>query len=239
MLKKLSKKAINIVYCLFCFLTLCVGEQVTHYKEKNVTLALQPETTLAQKADDAWNAEKGKEPVFIAEAVFEFEKTENALEKVSRIMRSFSTMQGITYYSNLKKKTQVLYPKCYTVADATSKTAIPDNTSGSADGKTLYFFQEDNSFGSSVYEATYTETENEIMLQMKNIQALSFSFIKAVKPENLYMTLVVSEQYDTMKLYILVQADVVSFPLIDSYVVKSFNSRLDSISEWFMGEYEK
>lgn len=239
MIRHSERKAINVVYCLFCFLTLCSGEQVTHYKEKNVALSLQPDTPLSQKADDFWYADKDEDPVFIAEAAFEFEKKENAMESVSRIMRAFSTMQGITYYSNLKGKTQVLYPKCYTVSGPSSKTAIPDDEEGSADGKTLYFFQEDNSFGSSVYEATYTQTENEIMLHMENLNPLTFSFIKAVKPGNLYMTLVVSEQYDTMKLYILVQADVVSFPLIDSYVTRSFNARLDSISKWFMGEYEK
>lgn len=218
---------------------LCFGEQITHYNEKNVSLTMQPDAPLAKTADRLWKTEKGTEPVFIAEAAFEFDKTDNAMEKVSRIMRSFSTMQGITYYSNLKKKTQVLYPKCYTVANATSKTAIPDDTAGSANGKTLYFYQEDNSLGSSVYKAMYSQSGNEIMLQMKNMQALSAGLVKAVKPESLYMTLVVSEQYDTMKLYILVQADVVSLPLIEDYVTQSFTARLDAISAWFRTEYEK
>lgn len=218
---------------------LCVGEQITHYGEKNVSLTLQPDTPLAKSADKLWKTEKGTEPVFIAEATFEFEKTDNGMEKVSRIMRSFSTMQGIQYYSNLKKKVQVLYPRCYTVANATSKTAIPDDITGPVNGKTLYFFQEDNSLGSSVYKAVYTQSGNEIMLQMKNMQALSTGLVKAVKPEGLYMTLVVSEQYDTMKLYILVQADVVSLPLIEDYVTQSFTARLDAISTWFRTEYEK
>lgn len=240
MLIQRTKKAINIVYCLFCFLALCFGEQITHYNEKNVKLSLQTKgSSLSQTAAETWNKEKGKEPVFIAEASFDFPKKADAMEKVSRIMRSFSSMQGITYYSNLKNKVEILYPECYTVSGPTSKKAIPDDTTGSLNGKTLYFFQEDNSLGSSVYQAAYIQTENEIRLQMKNLQALSMGIIKAVKPENLYMTLVVTEQYDTMKLYILVQADVISLPLIEEYVTKSFTARLDAISAWFLREYEK
>lgn len=240
MLRHYTKKAVNIVYCLFCFLAFCFGEQITHYNEKNVTLSLQPKnSTLSMSAPDYWNREKGTEPVFVAEGYEEFPKVDNAMEKLSRIMRSFSTLQGITYYSNTKKKTEVLYPKCYTVNGPESKTAIPDDSSGTLNGKTLYFFQEDNSLGSSVYKATYTQTEHEIRLQMKNLQALQIGIIKSVKPENLYMTLVVSEQYDTIRLYILVQADVVSLPLIEEYVSKSFTSRLDAISAWFRTEYEK
>lgn len=240
MLKSSTKKAVNIVYCLFCFLALCTGEQVTHYKEKNVQLSLQPETPLCERASEYWSESKKSDPVFVAETTYEFEKKPDSMERVSRIMRAFSTMQGITYYSNLKKKNCVLYPQCYTISNPSSKKAVSDDASkGSIDGKTLYFYQEDNSFGASVYKADYTQTENEIMLHMENQQAMSFGLIKAVKPENLFMTLVVSEQYDKMVLYILVQADVVSIPLIDSYVVNSFNARLDAISAWFRTEYEK
>ncbi len=227
---------------LLCTLAFSQTAQRLLYKEPGAKPALAPATELGTDCWDGWYATHSHDPVFLAEALYTVQKkpgTEGTsqIDVISRIGRSFSTMQGLEYYSNTRKKMAVLYDECYTVSSPSDRSRTADRTGGSADGKTIYYIQKDKSFGRALYGATYRQTETELCFSSKNIDPLSFTVFKAVKPEDLYLTLLITEQEDSFTVYILAQADFASIPMIDQFLEKSFMARLDAVYTWFKESY--
>ncbi len=235
----------GLALCLVFLLGTFAYSQPTQrllYKAAAAKPELAPDTELGAGCWKNWYTNHSKDPIFLAEAVYTVEKkagTEGVsqINEISRIGRSFSTMQGIEYYSNTRKKMTVLYDECYTVASPTNRSAIADQTTGSADGKTIYYFQKDKSFGKSLYAASYRQTENELCFSSKNLDALSFTIFKAVQPEDLYLNLLITEQDSYFTVYILAQADFASIPMIDDFLEKSFMARLEAVYSWFKDSY--
>lgn len=238
-----SRKALAL--CLgFLFSTFAFSQtsQRLLYKEADAKPQLYPETTVGSDCWNAWYENHTTDPIFLAEAVYTIPKkpgTEGTsqINEISRIGRSFSTMQGLEYYSNTRKKMAVLYDECYTVSDLQSRKRVADQTSGSAGGKTVFYIQKDKSFGRALYAARYTQTEDELCFTSVNQDPLSFSVFKAVKPQDLYLTVLITEHDDYFSVYILAQADFASIPLIDEFLEKSFMARLDAVYTWFKESY--
>ena len=89
--------------CLFCFISVFAQEKVAEkmqYKEKNANLSLYPNTEMGSKVPMLWDNFNKNKPIFISENLFEYPAKENAMEIVSKILRSFSTMEGLEYFSN-------------------------------------------------------------------------------------------------------------------------------------------
>lgn len=227
---------------LLCTLAFSQTSQRLLYKEPGAKPQLAPDTELGADCWKGWYSNHSNDPVFLAEAVYTVQKkpgTEgiSQIDVISRIGRQFSTMEGIEYYSNTRKKMAVLYDECYTVTGPNNRGRIADRTEGSADGKTIYYIQKDKSFGRALYGATYRQTETELCFSSKNMDALSFTMFKAVKPEDLYLNLLITEQDDSFTVYILAQADFASIPMIDQFLEKSFMARLDAVYTWFKESY--
>lgn len=235
-----AKKTIITTICLFCFVSVFSQTKIAdklQYKEKAMELTLYPKGNLGSLVPSIWEKYSDKSPIFISEIIFEFPLKENSMESVSKILRSFSTMEGLEYYSNSKGKNEILYPNCYTVDNPTSRKKIPDQIDGSSNNKTIYMFQEDNSFGKTLYEVNYLETENEILFTAINLDPLSVGFIKAVKPYSLLITIAVEEESDRVSVYLSIQANFASFSLVDKTIQRSLTSRVDAIAEWFKRSY--
>ena len=238
-MRLISRKAVFFLCCLFSFFELNAQQQILHYKEKNLKLKLKPDAELSGRIEKKWSEINGSEPLFVAEALYKVEKKSKSseIEEVSRIARSFSTMQGITYYSNSKKRVEVLYPEAYTVLSATNPVKTADDAEGSADGKTIYAFQHDSSFGPSVYRVEYFQTEDEVAFCSLNLDPLSYGIVKAVQPEKMLVSFVVREHETWFDVYILIQIDMAPIPFADKIVSESIKARLESIYGWFLNSY--
>jgi hypothetical protein len=158
------------------------------------------------------------------------------IEDVSKVIRSISTMKGTEYYSNRHKKWETLYHEAYLVASPEDKTRIPDDTEGSADGKTLYCMQDDNSFGKCYYSLSYLQRENEVSVCFDNFESLKFAFITAAKPHNIKINLVVIDEGEYFLVYLIVQAYYPRVSFLEEKMIDSFNARVDSIYKWFVKE---
>ena len=236
-LKKLFFSAILLV----SFFSLVGQQNKISYKEKDVKLGLCPNTFFGNQIKDAWTAKGGKTPTLVAEAFYLLPKNEKVtIDDISVMARSFSSMQGIEYYSNTDKKKEVLYPECYTVSGPDGKKKIDDMTSGSADGKTLYIVQKDNSFGKSVYEISYKQKGEELYFTSINLDKLKYGIFTAVSAKALKLTFLINNGgKENVEFYMLVEGDIASFPFIDDYIKDSFTSRLNAVSDWFRTNYEK
>lgn len=217
--------------------------------DDEVKLSLVPDTELSSLAVAHWD--NPVRPRLTMEKLFYLDKkslagSENfsdsssaSIEKVSKIIRSISTMKGTEYYSNRHKKWETLYHEAYLVKSPEEKIRIPDETEGSADGKTLYCMQDDNSFGKCYYTLSYKQRENEVSVCFDNFEPLKFAFVTAAKAHNVKINLVVVDEDDHFLVYLIVQAYYPRISLLEDKMIDSFNARVDSIYKWFVSEMKK
>ena len=102
--------------------------QRSFYGKKNVKLELFPDTQAGR--DTAANWDGKKEPVFIVESLYLIpvtdEKNTADINDVSLVLRSFSKMTGMRYYSNSRKRYETLYTDVHCVNNPEEKKSMPD-----------------------------------------------------------------------------------------------------------------
>lgn len=238
---KKIKVFLSIICCLLMFSLLTgekIGERIV-YKESDMTPSLIPISKISQEVVSYWNNTYDKQPIFMAEMLYEIPSSNVDMKEVSKILRSFSTMEGIEYYSNSRGKYDVLYDACYTISDLDSLKKIPDNQVENANGLKLYVFQNDNSFGETPYEVTFWQTDSEVGMNFVNKGPLYVKFVKAVKEENLCLTLYTREENDKLLVYILAQADFAAVPFVQTKIRDSLTARIEALFNWFEGRYNE
>ena len=238
---KKIKVFLSIICCLLMFSLLTgekIGERIV-YKESDMTPSLIPISKISQEVVSYWNNTYDKQPIFMAEMLYEIPSSNVDMKEVSKILRSFSTMEGIEYYSNSRGKYDVLYDACYTISDLVSLKKIPDNQEENANGLKLYVFQNDNSFGETPYEVNFWQTDSEVGMNFVNKGPLYVKFVKAVKEENLCLTLYTREENDKLLVYILAQADFAAVPFVQTKIRDSLTARIEALFNWFEGRYNE
>ena len=215
-----------------------IGERIV-YKESDMSPSLVPISEISQEVVNYWKDTYDKKPVFVAEILYEIPSSNVDMKEVSKILRSFSTMEGIEYYSNSRGKYDILYDACYTISDLDSLKKIPDNQEEDANGLKLYMFQNDNSFGETPYEVTFWQTDSEVGMNFVNKGSLYVKFVKAVKEENLCLTLYTKKENDKLLVYILAQADFAAVPFVQTKIRDSLTARIEALFNWFEGRYNE
>lgn len=209
------------------------------YKESNPKCIYCPNTVLAK---ESVRKSSVKDPVLITESLFLVEKnkdSENDMEKVSQIIRRLSTLQGVQYYSNTKKKMRVLYEKSYVVKSSADRTRIADPVAGSANNKVLVAVQKDSTFGEYAYQYSYRQLENEVSFTSKNLDKISYLFVNLMDPGDMHVSFVVIDCGDCYVLYASIKADFAGVPGMESTLNKSFSARSKALYDWFVAQYSK
>ncbi len=217
--------------------------QKNSYREKGVVPTLAPSIPLSRDALSFWS---GKDPSFFVESLFLYRKKAGAetapgddVPRVSAILRSLSTLEGIEYYSTSRKRMRTLYEKSYTIDDPKTRKRLPDRTEGSAAGVSVYALQKDLTFGEYVYRYSYLQNQDSVAFLSENLETLSYKVIKGINPERLRVSLIVLDMGDCLLVYGLTRADIPAIPAIDERLNASFTTRAEAIYQWFIGEYEK
>ncbi len=205
------------------------------FDPKEVNLKLIPETKLSAKIIEAW-AEDENLPSLIGENLYLVSKQKISIEEASIILRSVSKMEGMEYYSNRAKKITTLYKNAYCIAGPNDKTQVPDNTEGNADGLVQFCLLNDNSLGEVSYKVSYCQTESEISMNLVNTTAVTYGPVKAVKPGNLSISLVMTICDDYVIVYMNLKAKFLSLGFLEKRIQRSLLSRLDAIFSWFSEE---
>ena len=236
------KKIIISVLCLFFLFSSIFAEKIGEnilYKQERMNPILAPDSDIAKSVTEFWEKTYNKKPIFVAEMLYEIPSNGASIKDVSKILRSFSTMEGIEYYSNSRKKYDVLYNKCYTISDLETLAKIEDNVDDDANGLKLYMLQNDNSFGETPYEVTCWQSDSDVALNVVNKGPLFVKFIKAVKPEDVCLTLYAKVANEKIIMYILAQADFASIPMIETKIKDSLTARIEALFNWFEGQYNE
>jgi hypothetical protein len=210
----------------------------TAVKEDAAQLLLFPKTELGKKAPALWN--ESKPPYFTGELLYLVKKTtsKNDIETASLVCRAISTMEGIQYYSNTRKRVETLYPFCYMIDNPVSKNRIPD-ASGVIEDKPYYIYQHDLSLGKHVYSLRVSQTETEIETMTVNLDSIKVFLFTAVKEQNLKTYILISDVGTDFLMYVLVQSVFPATASLANSMTKSLTSRADALAAWFNDNYQK
>ncbi|MCR5217676.1 DUF6675 family protein [Treponema sp.] len=213
------------------------------FKENNTDLVLLPTSESSSYVSSMWTYKK--DPVLIQENLYlisksslnETEPEAVNIKKASKIIRSISKMQGMKYFSHSSEDYETLYKEAYCVSGPKSKTKVIDKTSGSADGKVLYAYLNDNSLGKTIYELKYHQTEEEVSVTFENTTDVDIGPITAVDDGNLHIGLVIYDCGDDFLVYTVVEARFPSLSFLEDRMNESLSARMIAIYEWFIKQF--
>lgn len=211
------------------------------YQPGNPKLKLVPSTNLNRDVESFWK-ESEEAPAFTVENLYLLSKKDlgspdkTNIEYASKVIRSVSKMEGLKYYTSNKKYT-TLYKNAYVIKGPNDRTRMPDPVEGNADGMVIYALQDDHTFGKANFEVKYQQTEDEVGTNFINVTPMYMGFIQAVEAKNLRINLVITDCGEEFLVYMAIRSRFPAIQLFESMMYDSFNSRLEAIYNWFIGQF--
>jgi len=162
-------------------------------------------------------------------------KEKAELAAIYGLMRSFSTLKGIEYYSITRKAMRVLYAESYRIDDAVKRNPLPDEPFPAPDAipasETLLVFQKDLSLGANVYRYSFTSFPDAVLAEATNLTKMSYSIFPAVAPEKFKTRILVIQADDAIVFYMVSAADCPS--IVRSRLGESLANRAEALFRWF------
>ena len=219
-------------------------EYSAYMKEYTPKLFLN-KAQLGEKTATYWE-ESGKTqtPVFYFEGIYLTKKavpTEvgKDMDEITKSVRALSTLEGVEYYSNTRKKMRVLYEESYAVNNPEERKRIEDPVNEDPNGQVIYSEQKDSTFGKFLYQYTYFQKDNELLIRITNYDTLSFAGIKIIKPENMMTSILLYDLGDYYLTYTLIKVDVISVSLLENKMTKSFAARAEAMFSWLLTVFDR
>ena len=209
------------------------------YNKENTEPQLAPLFAVPQTFAKSWN--KGN-PTFLIEALYLYTKTQGGMkdvEKISRILRSVSKLEGLQYYSSSRKKMRTLYEKSYVIEDMKTESRIADPIDNPAADFSVYVLQKDLTFDKNVYRYRFCSDADSAGFMSTNVDVLKYSIFKAMEPENLEASIAVTDLGDYLLIHMLTRADFTAPSVFRDRVQNSFRTRGEAVYKWFIAQYEK
>lgn len=206
--------------------------QVNKFNDESNTLELVPDTEVSNKIFGNWK--NLNLTAMTGENLYLLSKNGTSIDDVSVILRAVSKLEGTEYYSNRRKRTEILYKNAYCIKSESDRTRVPDMTEGNADGQVQYCMLDDHSLGKTNYRISYTQKEHEVAAEFTNVSSVSYGPIKAVSSGNLVIGVVFIDCGDEYLVYMAQKADFFSLGVLEDKIKKSLLSRLDAIYGCFM-----
>ena len=214
-------------------------------EKDNSDFQFYPDLELSESATKKWKSTRQDNPNFTIESIYRLEKSKSDKEftgenlekilfedaKIKKILRSVSKMEGIEYYSNSRKRTEVLYSKAYTVNNTTERKKIPDNFDFYKNP--IYVLLDDNSFGEYLSVINYDSKDFENCFEYVNIDNINYGIIKAVEPNNMLVFIDVINCENEIIVYVYIQSKMDVPAIFKNKIYDSFVARTDALFEWF------
>lgn len=157
------------------------------------------------------------------------------LARIYGLLRSFSTLEGIQYFSVSHNAMRTLYAESYRIDDPKTRLRLPDPPSPLPSEipaeETLFAFQRDLSFGANVYSYVFTGNPGSVIAEISNLTRMSVGIIPLVAPKALKMRLFVMPASDGIVFY--TESDSSSPGPFRSRLEGSFANRAAALFAWF------
>lgn len=214
-------------------------------EKDNSDFQFYPDLELSKIATKKWKSTRQDSPNFTIESIYRLEKSKADKEftgenfekilfedaKIKKILRSVSKMEGIKYYSNSRKRTEILYSKAFTVNNPTERKKIVDNFDYSENP--IYVLLDDNSFGEYLSIINYDSKDFENCFEYVNIDNINYGIIKAVEPYNMQVFIDVINCENEIIVYVYIQSKMDVPAIFKNKIYDSFVARTDALFEWF------
>ena len=212
-------------------------------EKDNSDFQFYPDLELSKNATKNWKSTRQDNPNFTIESIYRLEKSKQEFSgkdldkiifedaKIKKILRSISKMEGIEYYSNSRKRTEVLYSKAYTVNNPTERKKVEDNFNYLENP--IYVLLDDKSFGEYLSVINNDSKGFENCFEYLNIDNINYGIIKAVEPNNMQVFLDVINCEDEIIVYVFIQSKMDVPAIFKSKIYDSFVARTDALFEWF------
>jgi len=155
-------------------------------------------------------------------------------------LHAISSLSGIDYYSDSRKRMHTFFYKAYVIENSVKKVKVNDKkavTIQAAD--TLYAFMDDSSFGKYTGEVQYTFPGDHFTMKITNLVPIYYLLIPVVEPGNLKMYLAVYPHQDTILFYGFTCVNTPdAFNLAESRSA-SFYNRIKAMVAWFTANIKK
>jgi len=171
---------------------------------------------------------------------------ENRLLALYNVLGRISTQKGITYISRRAGyKPKVLFDQSYFISSPDKvKTAIADPVAARLPAaEKRWVYQNDTSFGATVYEYTYTTDGDEIFVEITNLTPMKYHGITCLKEKEMSMYISILPADDGV---ILNSAAVVrghkthvQVLFMDVDLSDSFRRRTESLHTWYRDQLSK
>lgn len=203
---------------------------------------LIPKSLFAKKAfQNKMNASEG----YMVECLYLVDKSALAkdsheavsIDTISKIVRSFSKMEGMTYVSPISGEQHVLYKRMYTMAGKDIDTPVPDKTAGNADGMVMYMHQHDRLLGRCKYQVSYHQADDEIYMTFLNLTNINIGFVRAVNAQKFCANMIIIDCDEHYLVYVGGEAARKRISFISDGINKAFYARLDALYTWFVEQF--
>lgn len=206
--------------------------QINRFNDKENELELVPQVELALEKFGGWK--KLNLTAMVGENLYLLPKNGTSIDDVSVIIRAVSRLEGTEYYSNRRKRMEILYKNAYCIKSEKDTSKVDDNIGGSADGIVQYCLLDDHSLGSTNYRISYTQKDDMVIAEFTNVSPVKYGPIKAVSEGKLVIGVVFIDCGDEYLVYMAERADFFSLGAIEDRIKKSLLSRLEAIYGCFM-----
>ena len=166
-------------------------------------------------------------------------KVDTSVNAVSKIVRSISKMKGMMYYSNTRKRYEVLYKEAYRIAAGTSSrtmSQVADDPEGK-EGNTVYAMLDEHTFGKANYKIDYLKADKCVVMKMQNTTDLSYGIIKAVKPGDFKMAVMAVDAGDGYFFYVAMNVDFMSMSFLEEKMNRSFTARIRAVKDFIIEQF--
>lgn len=223
------------------------GKLFHRLTEEDKTLTLIPDSSFAEDTKKFAFGEMTDKTGFAAECLYYVSKADlvakskkedkasidTSISAVSKIVRSISKMKGMQYYSNTRKRYETLYTESYRIESPNSVQPVADSLEGSSDGKTMYLYQKEHTFGKAYFQVQYHENKNEVAMHLKNTSPMYYGIVKAVDPDRCRIVANIVDDGDGYYIYLGMSVDFMQLgSILDKKMNKSFQARLDALYNW-------
>ena len=189
-----------------------------------------------------------EKPGMLVEALFVLERPEGApssgdatleFTRISQILTSLSSLQGIEYWSESRKAWRTFYAESWRIDDATARNRLPDSPRRvGAEGLTLYAWQKDLSFGGNVYRYEYAvagsrEAPSALLVTQTNLTRMSYGLIPLVGAEGLETRILIIQAREGILFYAASAANSPPIPILSGKLQDSFSNRAAALFKWF------
>jgi hypothetical protein len=148
-------------------------------------------------------------------------------------LHAVSTMKGIPYYSVTRGKEQVLFSQSFAVQSPSDLRRIPDPTFvDPPPNDVLYTIQEDNSFGKTTYQESFSFPGDHLAVKIENISTITLLFLPLVQPHSFVSHVVLVPSGQEVLFYGLAYLRT-SMPIGDHHArEESLANRLAAMAKW-------